>query len=214
MSDTTPSLAAVARAALDNRLGGFYVALPGRVESFDPATYRVYVQPLVRESYLDEAGEQQTEHLPVIPEVPVGLPGSGGVRVKFPISAGDEGLLVFASCSLDRWLSVGGEVDPEDDRRGSLSDAVFIPGFTGGPLGPGNASPQIEFTAGGQIHAGGSESLATKADLQAVVDQLNNHIHSGVTTGTGNSGLPLALSPAAPVSLFPSPGGTTILKGS
>ncbi len=146
MSDTAPTLAATIRATVDSRLGDHWVAVPARVESYDPVRYRVSAQPLVRRAYTDEEGERQTERLPVVPEVPVMMPGSGGVRFKFPIRSGDEGVLLFTSCSLDRWLSVGGEVDPADDRRGALSDAVFLPGFTGGPAGPGDATPQVEIT--------------------------------------------------------------------
>lgn len=208
MSDTTPSLAATMRAAVDDRLGDFWVAVPARVESYDSIRYRVSAQPLVRRAYADEEGERRTERLPVVPEVPVMLPGSGGVRVKFPIRPGDEGVLLFASCSLDRYLSVGGEVDPADDRRGALSDAWFIPGSAGGPLGPGDAVPQIEFTET-EIHAGGSSALATKADLQAVVDEYILHTHpdpvSGFTGTPANAGGPQPL---------PDPTGTLILKGS
>ena len=56
------------------------------------------------------------------------FPGAGGYRITFPVAEGDTGLLLFAESSLDKWLVSGGTVDPEDDRRHDLTDAVFLPG--------------------------------------------------------------------------------------
>lgn len=69
------------------------------------------------------------------------------------------------------------------------------------------ANGDIEVTpaSGGEILAGGSASLATKADLDALKTYLDEHTHTGVTTGGGSSG------PPAP---SPSPSGTGTLKGS
>ena len=57
------------------------------------------------------------------------FPGSGAFPETFPLKAGDTVLLVFSSSSIDRWLSLGGEVDPIDDRRHHITDAMAIPGL-------------------------------------------------------------------------------------
>ena len=102
-----------------------------------------------------EDGTNQTGPLPVIPSVPVCFPGSGAFRVTFPVAKGDTGLLVFCSRSIDRWLSEGGSVDPQDDRTHDLSDAVFVPGLTdfGHPIDPfKNDRLTIGKVGGTQIH--------------------------------------------------------------
>lgn len=123
-----PTLAEVIRAHVLSNLSELHVALPGRIESYDAATQQASVQPLIKSPITDEEGERQVERLPVIPGVPVQFPQGGGFRLTFPLAAGDTGLLLFSEVSLDVWLSEGGEVDPRDDRRHHLTDAIFIPG--------------------------------------------------------------------------------------
>lgn len=210
----TPTLAEVLGAALDASARGLRVALPARVESYDPATQQVSAQPLVLEGFVGEDGERATERLPVINGVPVVFPGAGGFRVTFPVAVGDTVLLVFSSSSIDRWLALGGEVDPQDDRRHSINDAVAIPGLrdfahslasTPSTMSLGkDGGPTIEIS-GTDIQAGGSNNLVTRAEFLS-------HGHPIIATG--------AISPCAgPVSGAPPAGsavtfpGTQVLKG-
>lgn len=123
-----PRLSEVIREHILSQLSEMHIALPGRVESYDPVKQMASIQPVIKQAFIDEEGARQVERLPVIPGVPVQFPQGGGYRLTFPIAAGDSGLLVFSETSLDVWLSVGGEVDPLDDRRSHLTDAIFIPG--------------------------------------------------------------------------------------
>ncbi|MBA3841171.1 MAG: hypothetical protein H0X39_00870 [Actinobacteria bacterium] len=125
----TPTLADVITGAIEVNRSNLRVALPGRVETYDAATQSCSVQLLVHDGVNDETGTRQPEKLPVITSVPVVFPGGGGGRLTFPIKAGDTVLCVFASSSIDRWLALGGEVDPVDDRRHHISDAIAIPGL-------------------------------------------------------------------------------------
>ena len=106
-----------------------HTALPGKIVRYDSSAQKADVQPLIKDRYTDEAGALQVRTLPVIPAVPVQFPGAGGYRITFPVAEGDTGLLLFAESSLDKWLVSGGTVDPEDDRRHDLTDAVFLPGL-------------------------------------------------------------------------------------
>ncbi len=197
MERSTPTLVEALRGAVDARVGSIYTALPARVQSYDAGSGRISAQPLLKKGYTDETGRRVPERLPVVTDVPVIFPGCGTVRVKFPVTVGDTVLLIFASGSLDRWLSKGGEVDPEDDRKHSLTDAIAIPGLSHAPE---DGDPMIEFTSNGQIHAGGSSALALQSDLQT----LRNFVNTLFTGGTGSAVVPA-----------PSVGsGTTVLKGS
>ena len=212
----TPTLEGVINRATRMALRRARVALPARVETYDATKQRVTVQPLILDGYTDENGDRQAERLPVINGVPVVFPGGGGFRVTFPIAVGDVVLLVFSSSSLDRWLALGGEVDPEDDRRHDLNDAIAIPGLHSfaAPLataptstlsiGKDGGGPTIEIGAS-DIQVGGSSALATKADIDALRTWLTTHTHAGVTTGGGVSGVPSTTAPSAT--------GTLVTKG-
>lgn len=203
MSDTTPSLGGVIGAGISARLAAVRVALPAMVLSYDSATCKAAVQPTVYESYVDETGATVTEAAPVINDVPVVMPGSGGVRVKFPIAAGDTVLLVFASSNIDRWLSLGGAHPPADMRHHDIADAIAIPGLQSF-ADAADATPMIEFTAGGAIEAGGSSALALKSD----VDNLRTLV------GAINTGAPGPLvNTLGPAWAATATVGTTILKG-
>jgi len=132
-----------------------WTALPGRVQSFVESKQAADIEPLIHDTWEGEDGTNQTGPLPVIPSVPVCFPGSGGWRVTFPVSKGDTGLLIFCGRSIDRWLSEGGSVDPQDDRAHDLSDAVFVPGLTdfAHPIDPfKNDRMTVGKVGGTQIH--------------------------------------------------------------
>jgi hypothetical protein len=134
-----------------------WTALPGRVQSFDSTKQAADIEPLIHDTWEGEDGTNQTGPLPVIPSVPVCFPGSGAFRVTFPVAKGDTGLLVFCSRSIDRWLSEGGSVDPQDDRTHDLSDAVFVPGLNdlAHPIDPFKTDRLTIGKVGGQqIHIG------------------------------------------------------------
>lgn len=113
----------------ESMVADLHTALPGKIVKYDESTQKADVQPLIKERYTDESGTAQARELPVIPAVPVQFTGSGGYRITFPVVAGDTGLIVFSEASLDKWLVSGGTVDPADDRRHDLTDAVFLPGL-------------------------------------------------------------------------------------
>lgn len=103
--------------------------MPGIVQQYYPSNQTVDVQPSVHSSFTNEAGDRVAERHPVLRAIPVIFPGGGGFRCMFPLDPGDHVLIVFSEKSLDKWDSQGTEVDPGDDRRFALSDAVAIPGL-------------------------------------------------------------------------------------
>lgn len=191
-----PPLEAVLMSLMDATRESMMGAMPGVVVSYDPATRKAQIQPALQRAHFDESGNRAQEMLPVLNDVPVIMPGTSSIRVKFPINPGDHVLLVFCGQSLDVWKQRGGVVDDSDDRRHDLTDAIAIPGVVN--FGAASeADPLIEFT-GAEIHVGGSGALVTQA-------QFMNHTH--LTAGTG--------SPVPPTSISPTPTltGTTVIKG-
>lgn len=129
MNDPASILAQLLRGKIDQRFDDVHISMPGRVEAYDIAKQKVSVQPLIRRGYIDERGERATELLPVVHEVPVEFFGAGDYALTFPIAKGMTCRLQCGMPSLDRWLVRGGEVDPEDERRFALSDAVAVFGM-------------------------------------------------------------------------------------
>lgn len=206
----TPTLQGLLNSVLAQHKRKIRQCIPARVETYDEATRKASVLPLLMDAFTDSAGERQTETLPVITNVPVVFPGSGGTRVRWPVSRGDVVLLLFSSASLDKWLARGGLVDPGDDRAYDLNDCVAIPGFSDFASAD-DAGVMIEFTASGQIHAGGSSALATKADLDALAQYVAKHTHA--TAGTGSPSPPTIVIPVTPDPTIPIAAGTLTLKG-
>lgn len=167
MSDNAPTLTSWITAAMDGRLKSVRTCLPARVVSYDEPSRTISAQVEVQDVGEDEAGGRVTRTLPVLTEVPVIFPGSGGARIRWELSPGDTVLLIFASSATDLWKIKGGLVDPQDGRHHHHADAVAVPGLQ--DLAHAGDAPDgavIEFT-GGQIRAGGTSALVTKAEFDA-----------------------------------------------
>lgn len=119
----------VLAAHLDGALEGVQTALPGVVVRVDGE--RLAVRPTGgRRSVDPDTGDATYSRYAVVEGVPVCYPQAGPYGITFPISVGDEVLLVFASHSLDSWeVGRDGEA-PLDPRRHHLTDAIAIPGVS------------------------------------------------------------------------------------
>jgi len=122
----TPDLARVISDAVRYHLGEVNTAIPARILSYDPTTQEAEVQPLIKRRYKDGTVVSRAP----ITGVPVVFPAAGGGIITFPVAVGDTVLLIFSQRSIDRWVrSEGGEVDPLDNRKHDISDAMAIPGL-------------------------------------------------------------------------------------
>jgi hypothetical protein len=168
---------AILDAILRQSAAGLCVLKIARVERYDAKRQRCDAQPLYRRVIADELGER-TEQLPVCVDVPVAMPGCGGLSLQLPLAQGDTVLLVFADHSLDR-MRGGGVVDPKAARDPGaarshhLSDAIAIP--IAGAL-DGSAQPAIEIKRSGEVHVGGDQPLVTRAEFL-------EHTHPDPTSG-------------------------------
>lgn len=95
----------------------------GKVDSYDSASARVSITPLVP---LLVDGEVVAS--PKLPSVPVAWPRSSTHAYTFPLGAGSYMELIPLGHDHSRWLVAGTEGQPpSDDRRFSLSDLVALP---------------------------------------------------------------------------------------
>lgn len=120
-----PTDTEVLRVAIEAALNETHTCLPAVIESFDATTQTAKVNPSIRR--IIYSGDKI--NIPPIINVPVMFPSSGGFSLTFPVSSGDEVLLVFSERSIDTWLQSGGIQDPLDRRKHDYSDAVAIMGI-------------------------------------------------------------------------------------
>jgi hypothetical protein len=86
------------------------------------------VQPAVQSTFTgpDQTTKQVT--LPLLPDVPVVMPRGGSYAATFPITAGDECLVIFSSRNIDGWWDQGGVQPAGDTRQHDLSDGFAVMG--------------------------------------------------------------------------------------
>lgn len=209
----------IAALILENRIAEIFISLPAKIVSYDFATQKASVKPLINDKYSDG----KTKVLPIINNVPVQFPSSQEAIVHYPINAGLEVTLLFSQRSLEEWLDNGGEVVPDDPRINNLTDAIAIVGrlkpFGVPSLAENNDDFLIKFknskivlkkngdaeitatnvsiiatktTINGDLEATGTIKAAgnieSQADIKASDKSFLGHIHSGVTSGSSNTG--------------------------
>lgn len=105
------------------------VAVPAVVTEFDDVHQTVTVQATVQEMFLRN-GVPTPVSIPALPNVPVMAYRAGGFVMTFPISVGDECLVVFADMSIDAWWQSGGTQNKQIKRhRHDLSDGFAVFGI-------------------------------------------------------------------------------------
>jgi hypothetical protein len=115
----------IAMGALQSRL---WTALPGIVQSYNPAKMTVEVLPTINAKVRKVDGTFGSLQMPLLLDCPVLWQGGGGATYTFPIQKGDECLVVFASRCIDAWWSSGAALDPPEVRMHNLSDGFAIVG--------------------------------------------------------------------------------------
>ncbi len=202
------------RAAIGGALSGVWTALPGIITSFDPARQTCSVQPAIQGQVRTPAGTTRSVDLPLLVDVPVCFPSGGGAVFTFPVTAGDEALVIFASRHIDAWWQSGGVQAPMSARQHSLSDGFAIVGPRSVPNVPAAISTSaaqlrsIDGTtsvslnpAGGIVSVVAPGGLNIDAPLVRVTGDvvagggagvsLTTHRHTGVQVGGGTSGTPV-----------------------
>lgn len=174
MTNNMTGLGGVLRQALAQQMQMLNVALPGQIIDYDAGAQNATVQPLL--DFRPNDGE--AERLPVLSDVPVIWPRSGGASMTFPVKPGDGCLLIFIDRSLDEWKHAGGSVAPEDTRAHAFSDAVALMGFVhfGGGGGPSD-SVEIKMEGSTFTLTGNSVTLSTTSvTINASASTFNGNV--------------------------------------
>ncbi|MGG2044124.1 Gp138 family membrane-puncturing spike protein [Burkholderia gladioli] len=152
------------RTALGDLRAQAWTALPGIIESYNPAAQTVVIQGGLKVPVRADDGAVTTVELPPLVDCPVQFPSGGNSTLTFPVRRGDECLVVFASRCIDAWWQSGGVQELADTRMHSLSDGFALLGFRSQPRVLSNVS-----TTSAQLR---SDDGATFIDLNPTAGTL------------------------------------------
>lgn len=199
----TDSLAGTMRAVLGKFLQNTDDMLPAKVIAYDRAANRANVQPVIMMGTTDGRKISRAQ----IAAVPVLNMGAGGFVISFPIKPGDLGWIKASDRDLSLFLQSLEEDWPNTKRMHSFSDGLFIPDVmrewtlsgadadslviqsTDGTVRVSLGANTLMLTAPSVIID--SATVTVTGDVIASGKSLVTHIHGGVQTGGGNTGVPV-----------------------
>lgn len=169
-------LASLLEQSFSQMMRGVHTALPGVITSYSNG------QASVKPQLSRRLTNGETEELPVLNDVPVIWPRSGGASMTFPVKAGDSCLLIFVERSMDEFKGNGSLTAPEDSRQHALSDAVALMGFA--HFGGGSTSDGVEIKLGSSTFTLRDGSV--EVDAPAVTIKAPNVAIEGNVSVTGS----------------------------
>ena len=167
------------RMALEDFQSQIWTALPGVVSVVDLDKQTVSVQPSIQGSVSSADGSSQSVNLPLLVDVPICWPRAGGFAVTFPVKAGDEVLVVFASRCIDSWWQSGGVGAQAEVRMHDLSDGFAILAPTSQP----KVLSDVQ-TDGVEMRNEARDTYIKLTDGTIYIK--GNIVHEGNTQQTGN----------------------------
>lgn len=124
-----PTEAELITRALESRLGDVYTAMPGIVQSYDPATQTADVLPGIQRAVTTTEDDIAYEDLPIVPNVKVCFPRGGPFQISWPLNKGDSVILICTTYAIQQWRQGDNSqtVAPGDLRLHSLGSAFALP---------------------------------------------------------------------------------------
>jgi hypothetical protein len=155
-------------------------------------------------------------------DVLVAFMGGGGMVATFPVSVGDEALVIFADRCIDNWFLRGGIQQPREPRAHSIADGIAFVGprslarslvnlsTSTAQFRTIDASTFVEIAGGGVVNIvapgglniTGPMNVAGDVSVTGTVEAteegtfnsipVSTHVHGGVQTGASDTGIPIA----------------------
>ncbi|MFC0709005.1 Gp138 family membrane-puncturing spike protein [Azorhizophilus paspali] len=180
--------------------------LPARVVSYDDATNRATVQPMVMVGMTDGSALAR----PNVASVPVFRYGGGGFFIRFPLRPGDLGWIKANDRDVSLYLQAQQQTRPNTRRSHSFSDGIFFPDtLRQWAIAGGDADALVIQSLDGQtvvalrqdalhLRQGTSQIAVTASAVDITAPLLRHngvnigatHVHGGVTAGGANTGVP------------------------
>ena len=189
---------------LQNFLRGVDDMIPAKVVSYDDTTNRAVIKPLVMLGTTDGQKISRAQ----LSNIPVFRFGGGGFFIRFPVKAGDFGWLKATDRDMSLIMQRGGLEDwPNTLRQHSFSDGMFFPDtLKSWVIDGANADALVIQSIDGSVcvslHSGKvkieADDIEVVGNMSVTGTMTNNgvnigssHVHSGVQSGTSNTGGPL-----------------------
>ncbi len=184
------------RLAIEGQLSNLWTAIPAIIQNVDYAKQTLTAQPAIMAEVTDQKQNVSTVKLPLLVDVPFQVYGGSGFVVTMPNLEGSECLIVFASRCIDSWWQSGGVQKQAEHRMHDLSDGFAVLGFRSQPqkVTSYNTSAMELRTLDGatKIAISSSGVDITSGYLKHNGKNIGaTHTHSGVTSGTSNTGVPV-----------------------
>lgn len=217
MSDNRPNTDAADEGSLAGGLGAalkayflgeFEGMLPATVVSYDDASNRAVIKPLVMVGTTSGAKVSRAQ----VAGIPVYRFGGGGFFMRFPIKAGDFGWIKANDRDISLVFQRGGLEDwPNTSRMHKFSDAMFFPDtFKQWVISGENADKAVWQTMDGNTcisigegeikHKVGDVSITVSAAGIAMVSPPGTLTHNGINIGDTHQHVGPPTAPLGPVS--------------
>lgn len=201
-------------AVLRSNQAGIWTALPGVITKFNSSAMTAEVQTTVKVRRALPAVEATWDTIPLLVDCPVVFPGGGGYTLTFPVSVGDECLVIFSSRCIDSWWQSGGVQQPPETRFHDLSDGFVLVGPRSQPrvlpaiatnaveLRSDTGASYVRIDAVGNITLNAptvkiqgnmtvTGSVVALGDVVGAGKSLSTHKHGGVVAGGAQTGVPV-----------------------
>lgn len=101
----------------------------GEIQSFDTVNQTATIKILHKKVNEYNLETRELEDYSLLEQVPVIVMGGGSSYISYPISPGDNCLILFNDFEIDGWWSTGEALPENFSRRHDLSDAIAIVGL-------------------------------------------------------------------------------------
>lgn len=101
----------------------------GTIQSFDSSLQTAIISINYQKTVFNQNEDAILMPYPLLLDCPIIVLGGGNASLTFPISQGDECLVLFNDRDIDNWFSGSSTSGPATNRLHSISDAVAIVGL-------------------------------------------------------------------------------------
>lgn len=189
--NTNKSFSDVLQAWFQSNNRSFSCVKIGRIESFNPTTQTANIQILHKKKNEYNLKANELVDYPLLCEVPVVVIGGGNSHITFPISKGDNCIILFNDYDYDNWY-ISGEARPSNiDRVHNITDGIAIVGIHSlvDLISDYSEYVQIKYSDSSKITIGSTIDLQNSDSSSIIIGETvevnNSEINlNGVTTAT------------------------------
>lgn len=174
----------------DNIKKEIRVCMPGEIVSFDCKNQTATVMPLLLQKTSEDTQNFEYQQISPLLDVQVILPRCNNFVLTFPLSKGDEGILIFMDNCYNLVWDRGGVQAPEEERYHDLSDAIFIPTIFSNPKNIKNYSSdstQLRNIEGNSYIEFKGNEINLVGDVKINGNAYSSHTHN---VGDSTTGIP------------------------